>query len=147
MKHLVKTRIAAAAIVLGTLVTGARGFAAGAVRGSPARLADGTYEGRREYAYYGYVKVQAVVHGGKLSDVRLYEDPSDNGRSHSINAEAIPYLIQEAVDLGKHRTKRAAVTEALSEYIRHRRQERILSLFGTIDYYPDYDYKKHRSRP
>ena len=98
MKHQVKTRIAAGAIVLGTLVTGARGFAAGAVRGSPARLADGTYEGRREYAYYGYVKVQAVVHGGKLSDVRLYEYPNDNGRSHSINAEAIPYLIQEAVD-------------------------------------------------
>jgi uncharacterized protein with FMN-binding domain len=102
MKHLVKTRIAAAAIasmiVIGTLLTGARGFAAGAVRESAARLADGTYEGRREYAYYGYVKVQAVVSRGRLSDVRLYEYPNDNGRSHYINSKALPYLIQEAVD-------------------------------------------------
>lgn len=63
-----------------------------------ARPADGTYDGRREYAYYGYVKVQAVVRNGKLTDVRLYEYPNDNGRSHYINSVALPSLIQEAVD-------------------------------------------------
>lgn len=63
-----------------------------------ARLADGTYDGRREYAYYGYVKVQAVIKAGRLTDVRLYEYPNDNGRSHYINTVALPYLIQEAVD-------------------------------------------------
>ena len=102
MKHLVKTRMAAAAIAsmiaIGTFLAGTRGFAAGAVRGSASRLADGTYDGRREYAYYGYVKVQAVVSHGRLSDVRLYEYPNDNGRSHYINSDALPYLIQEAVD-------------------------------------------------
>lgn len=64
----------------------------------------------------------------------------------ATNLQIDDRLIQEAVDLGKHRTKKAAVTEALSEYVRHRRQERILSLFGTIDYDPEYDYKKHRTR-
>jgi len=43
-------------------------------------------------------------------------------------------LIKEAQKLGRHRTKKEAVTTALSEYIQRRKQRRILSLFGTIDY-------------
>jgi hypothetical protein len=38
----------------------------------------------------------------------------------------------------------ATVTEALEEYIRHRKQLEILDLFGKIDYDDDYDYKKGR---
>ena len=55
-------------------------------------------------------------------------------------------LIQKALRLGGHKTKKAAVTQALVEYIEHLEQERILSIFGTVDYDPDYDYKKQRQR-
>lgn len=54
-------------------------------------------------------------------------------------------LLEEARRLGGHRTKKATVNEALQEYIDHRRQEKILDLFGQIDYDPDYDYKKQRA--
>jgi Bacterial antitoxin of type II TA system, VapB len=43
------------------------------------------------------------------------------------------------------RTKKEAVTAALDEYVRRRKQQRILTLFGSIDYRPDYDYKKERN--
>jgi len=53
-------------------------------------------------------------------------------------------LIVEAQKLGHHKTKREAVNAALDEYIQRRKQQRILSLFGTIDYDEDYDYKRER---
>jgi hypothetical protein len=53
-------------------------------------------------------------------------------------------LIEEARRVGKHKTKKEAVTAALDEYIRWRKQLRILDHFGTIDYDPEYDYKKMR---
>jgi len=54
-------------------------------------------------------------------------------------------LIEEAKTLGKHRTKKGAVTEALKEYIEKRQQSEIFQLFGTLVYDPDYDYKKQRA--
>ena len=54
-------------------------------------------------------------------------------------------LIEEAKILGKHRTKKGAVTDALKEYIQRRKQSEILNLFHTIDYDQDYDYKKQRT--
>jgi Arc/MetJ family transcription regulator len=53
-------------------------------------------------------------------------------------------LIDEARRIGKHVTKKEAVTAALKEYIQHRKQLEILNLEGTIDYDPTYDYKKMR---
>ena len=53
-------------------------------------------------------------------------------------------LIEQARQIGHHVTKKAAVTAALQEYIQRRKQLEILDLFGTIDYDPDYDYKKNR---
>lgn len=55
-------------------------------------------------------------------------------------------LINEAVRVGGHPTKKAAVTEALEEYVRRRKQLEVLDLFGTIDYDEDYDYKAQRAR-
>lgn len=53
-------------------------------------------------------------------------------------------LIDEARHIGRHTTKKAAVTAALQEYIRRRKQLEILNLAGTIDYDPAYDYKRVR---
>ena len=55
-------------------------------------------------------------------------------------------LIVSAQTIGGKKTKKDAVTEALKEYIQRRKQLQILSLFGKIDYAPDYDYKKTRGR-
>lgn len=64
----------------------------------------------------------------------------------ATNLAIDPALLESAHRIGGHRTKKATVTEALEEYIRHREQLRILELFGTIDYDPDYDYKEQRAR-
>ncbi len=61
-------------------------------------LTDGTFSGRRQYAFYGYIRVQAVVQNGVLKDIKVLEYPSDNQRSRYINNVALPYLIQEAVN-------------------------------------------------
>jgi Arc/MetJ family transcription regulator len=53
-------------------------------------------------------------------------------------------LIEEARRTGKHKTKKAAVTAALEQYIRHRKRLEILSQFGMIDYDPEYNYKAER---
>jgi hypothetical protein len=48
-------------------------------------------------------------------------------------------LIDEARRIGGHATKKEAVTAALDEYIRRRKQLEIVKLFGTIDYHPSHD--------
>jgi Arc/MetJ family transcription regulator len=55
-------------------------------------------------------------------------------------------LIDEAVRLGGHRTKRAAVTQALVDYTQRLRQLKVLSEFGKVDFVRDYDYKAQRSK-
>jgi hypothetical protein len=54
-------------------------------------------------------------------------------------------LISEAQSIGKHPSKKAAVTAALREYINRRKQLKILDLFGTVDYDPAFDYKSMRA--
>ena len=53
-------------------------------------------------------------------------------------------LIEEAVEIGKHKTKKAAVTEALQEYILKRKQTMVREVFGNIEYDASYNYKKQR---
>jgi Arc/MetJ family transcription regulator len=55
-------------------------------------------------------------------------------------------LIEEARRTGGHRTKREAVTAALDEYVRRRKQQKILEQFGTVDFDPQYDYKAARRK-
>jgi hypothetical protein len=38
------------------------------------------------------------------------------------------------------------VTQALVDYIHHLEQEKITSLFGSVEYDPRFDYKKQRKR-
>ncbi|HVE89827.1 MAG TPA: type II toxin-antitoxin system VapB family antitoxin [Burkholderiaceae bacterium] len=53
-------------------------------------------------------------------------------------------LIEAARRLGKHKTKRDAVTRALEAYVQWLRQKNIIHDFGTIDYDPKFDYKRQR---
>lgn len=55
-------------------------------------------------------------------------------------------LIEEAREVGHHRTKKDAVTAALSEYVKRHRQQKIIEAFGTVDFDPTYDYKAERRR-
>ena len=55
-------------------------------------------------------------------------------------------LIAEAVKVGGHKTKQAAVNAAIAEYVRRRNRLRILELEGKIDFRPDWDYKQLRRR-
>ena len=64
----------------------------------------------------------------------------------ATNLQIDDKLITQAVKLGRHRTKKAAVTQALTDYVHHLEQENILSMFGSVNYAPDYNYKKQRAR-
>ncbi len=44
------------------------------------------------------------------------------------------------------KTKKAAVTKALQEFIARRQQRRLVELFGSLDWDPDFDHKAERSR-
>ncbi len=55
-------------------------------------------------------------------------------------------LLDEALRIGGHRTKKATVNEALAEYILHRKQTKMIDLFGTLDFERGYDFKKQRRR-
>ncbi len=64
----------------------------------------------------------------------------------ATNLQIDDKLIVKAVTLGGHHTKKAAVTQALTEYIHHIEQESILALFGSVEFDPQYNHKKQRSR-
>jgi Arc/MetJ family transcription regulator len=55
-------------------------------------------------------------------------------------------VVEEAVELGRHKSKREAVMAALLEYIRRRQQMRIFELEGKIDYDPRYDHRASRKK-
>jgi Arc/MetJ family transcription regulator len=59
----------------------------------------------------------------------------------AINIQVDEALIQEAKALSNQQTERDVVEEALREYVQRRKQIKILELFGTIDYYKDYNHK------
>lgn len=64
----------------------------------------------------------------------------------ATNLAIDPELLEEAHRIGGHRSKKATVTEALREYILRRRQRKILDIFGTVEFDPEYDYKSQRLR-
>lgn len=64
----------------------------------------------------------------------------------ATNLQLDDELIRQAVALGSHRSKKEAVTQALTDYIRHLQQERILELFGKVDFDPGFDYKQQRAK-
>jgi Arc/MetJ family transcription regulator len=57
-----------------------------------------------------------------------------------------PELLERALAVSGAKTKKAAVTQALKEFIARREQKRLLELFGALEWAVDYDYKSERSR-
>ena len=55
-------------------------------------------------------------------------------------------LLREAQRVGGLHTKKATVNEALREFIQHREQQKLISLFGTVEWSRDYDHKRQRRR-
>jgi Arc/MetJ family transcription regulator len=64
----------------------------------------------------------------------------------ATNLSIDPKLIDRALELSGERTKKAAVTKALREFIARRQQKRLLDLMGKLQWDTSYDYKAERSR-
>ena len=64
----------------------------------------------------------------------------------ATNLSLDPELIEQALEVSGERTKKAAVTKALQEFIARRRQKRVLELFGKLEWDAAYDYKAERQR-
>ena len=64
----------------------------------------------------------------------------------AINLSIDPKLIERALAVRGERTKKAAVTKALKEFIARRERERMVELFRNLDWESGYDYKSDRSR-
>jgi Arc/MetJ family transcription regulator len=64
----------------------------------------------------------------------------------ATNLSIDPDLIDRALKVSGERTKKAAVTKALEEFIARRRQKRLLDLMGKLEWDQTYDYKAERTR-
>lgn len=64
----------------------------------------------------------------------------------ATNIDLNEELIGEAQRLGKHRSKKATIEDALQEYVSRRKQLEILQDFGQIDYNDSHNYKEARRR-
>jgi len=63
-----------------------------------------------------------------------------------INLSVVPGLVDQAVKVGGERTRKAAVTRALQEYIARHRQKDLSELMGKLDWEESFDVKVERSR-
>ena len=64
----------------------------------------------------------------------------------ATNLSLDPELIDRALEVSGERTKKAAVTLALQEFIARRKQKRLIDLMGRLEWDTGYDYKAERSR-
>ena len=64
----------------------------------------------------------------------------------ATNLSIDPELLERALEVSGERTKKAAVTKALEEFIARRRQKRLLELMGKLEWDEGSDYKAERAR-
>ncbi len=64
----------------------------------------------------------------------------------ATNLSIDPELLERALEVSGERTKKAAVTKALEEFIARRRQKRLLELIGKLEWDDGFDYKAERTR-
>jgi len=55
-------------------------------------------------------------------------------------------LLKDALEIGGFRSKKDTVNAALEEFIKRRKTEDVINMFGKIEFDENYDYKKMRSR-
>jgi Arc/MetJ family transcription regulator len=64
----------------------------------------------------------------------------------ATNLSIDPALLERALEVSGERTKKAAVTLALEEFIARRRQRNLLELMGKLEWDAGYDFKRERKR-
>jgi len=64
----------------------------------------------------------------------------------ATNLSIDPELLERALEVSGEKTKKAAVTKALQEFIARRQQRRLLDLIGQLEWDDRFDYKAERSR-
>jgi hypothetical protein len=64
----------------------------------------------------------------------------------ATNLSIDPGLLERALEVSGERTKKAAVTKALEEFIAHRRQKRLLDLMKSLEWDENFDHKAERTR-
>ena len=57
-----------------------------------------------------------------------------------------PKLLERALKISGERTKKAAVTKALEEFVARRSQKKMLDLMGSLEWDDTKNYKAERSR-
>ncbi len=64
----------------------------------------------------------------------------------STNLALDPKLLDRALKVSGEKTKKAAVTKALEEFVARRSQKKLLDLMGNLEWDEGYDHKAERSR-
>jgi Arc/MetJ family transcription regulator len=64
----------------------------------------------------------------------------------ATNLSIDPELLERALDVSGKRTKKAAVTLALEEFIARRQQRKLVELMGKLEWDSSFDYKRERQR-
>ena len=64
----------------------------------------------------------------------------------ATNLSLDPKLLERALEVSGERTKKAAVTLALQEFVARRGQRRLVELMGKLEWDHSFDYKTERSR-
>lgn len=64
----------------------------------------------------------------------------------ATNLSLDPKLLDKALEVSGEKTKKAAVTLALQEFIARREQKKLRDLFGQLEWSDDFDYKRERTR-
>ena len=55
-------------------------------------------------------------------------------------------LLEEAVQIGHHKTKKEAINSALKEYVMRHKQRKLVKFFGKVEFDVHYDYKAARKK-
>jgi hypothetical protein len=64
----------------------------------------------------------------------------------ATNLSLDPDLLERVLKASGERTKKAAVTRALEEFIARRQQKRLVRLMGNLEWDDSFDIKAERSR-
>lgn len=62
----------------------------------------------------------------------------------ATNIDLNEKLVSKAMHLAKLKTKKDVVNLALEEFVDRREQQKIIELFGTVDFDESYAYKEQR---